>query len=125
MSVLGWRCMYPPRYHLLRPGRQSERSVQLALHPPFALFSVSTRTQMLTFPLSTGSGESGKSTIVKQMKIIHQSGFSQEELLTCQTTVYRNLVDSAQAIVLAMRNIGIDCETPSNWVSTYWLLLLS
>lgn len=29
-------------------------------------------------------------------------------------TVYKNLVDSAQAIVLAMRKIGIDCETPSN-----------
>jgi hypothetical protein len=32
-------------------------------------------------------------------------------------TVYRNLVDSAQAIVLAMRKIGIDCETLSNRVS--------
>ena len=32
-------------------------------------------------------------------------------------TVYPNLVDSAQAIVLAMRKIGIDCETPSNRVS--------
>jgi hypothetical protein len=33
-------------------------------------------------------------------------------------TVYRNLVDSAQAIVLAMRKIAIDCETPSNRVSS-------
>jgi len=64
--------------------------------------------------LLLGSGESGKSTIVKQMKIIHQNGFSREELLTYRMTVYRNLVDSAQAIVLAMRKIGIDCETPSN-----------
>jgi G-protein alpha subunit len=68
-------------------------------------------------PPFTGSGESGKSTIVKQMKIIHQNGFSREELLTYRMTVYRNLVDSAQAIVLAMRKIGIDCETPSNRVS--------
>ena len=51
------------------------------------------------------------------MKIIHQNGFSREELLTYRLTVYRNLVDSAQAIVLAMRKIGIDCETPSNRVS--------
>lgn len=29
-----------------------------------------------------GSGESGKSTIVKQMKIIHQSGYSRDELLS-------------------------------------------
>jgi hypothetical protein len=65
-----------------------------------------------------GSGESGKSTIVKQMKIIHQSGFSREELLTYRLTIYKNLVDSAQDIILAMRKIGIDCETPSNRVSS-------
>jgi hypothetical protein len=41
------------------------------------------KSYMLTssLPSFTGSGESGKLTIVKQMKIIHQSGFSQEELL--------------------------------------------
>jgi hypothetical protein len=50
------------------------------------------------------------------MKIIHQNEFSREELLTYRMTVYRNLVDSAQAIVLSMRKIGIDCETPSNRV---------
>ena len=61
-------------------------------------------------PPSTGSGVSGKSTIVKQMKIIHQNGFSREKLLAYRISVYRNLVDSAQAI----RTIGIDCETPSN-----------
>ena len=64
-------------------------------------------------PRFTGSGESGKSTIVKQMKIIHQTGFSRKEPLT----IYRNLVDSAQAIVLAMIQIGEDGETPSNRVS--------
>ena len=51
------------------------------------------------------------------MKIIHQTGFSRDELLTYRMTIYRNLVDSAQAIVLAMRKIGLDCETPGNRVS--------
>ena len=31
--------------------------------------------------LLLGAGESGKSTIVKQMKIIHETGYSQEECL--------------------------------------------
>lgn len=64
-----------------------------------------------------GSGESGKSTVVKQMRIIHQNGFSRDESMTYRMTIYRNLVDSAQAIILAMRKIGLDCETPSNRVS--------
>lgn len=82
-------------------------------------YSVLRHGSIILTPSSSlaGSGESGKSTIVKQMKIIHQNGFSREELLTYRLTVYRNLVDSAQAIVLAMRKIGIDCETPSNRVS--------
>jgi predicted ATPase len=38
----------------------------------------------------TGSGESGKSTVVKQMKIIHQNGYSKDELVLCRATVYKS-----------------------------------
>ena len=64
--------------------------------------------------LLLGSGESGKSTIVKQMKIIHQNGYNATELGTYRQTVYRNLLESAQAIVLAMRKIGVDPVMASN-----------
>jgi hypothetical protein len=37
-----------------------------------------------------GSGESGKSTIVKQMKIIHQNGYSQDELLLFRLTICKS-----------------------------------
>lgn len=40
--------------------------------------------------LLPGSGESGKSTIVKQMKIIHQNGYSRDELLLFRITVYKS-----------------------------------
>ncbi|EZG06509.1 hypothetical protein H106_03911 [Trichophyton rubrum CBS 735.88] len=50
----------------------------------------------------TGSGESGKSTIVKQMKIIHQNGYSVEELSMYRLTVYKNLLDCAKSLVWAM-----------------------
>jgi len=42
-------------------------------------------------------------------EVIHQSGFSLEELLMYQMTVYQNLIYTAQAIVLTMRKIGVDC----------------
>ncbi|KAH7909587.1 guanine nucleotide binding protein, alpha subunit [Hygrophoropsis aurantiaca] len=64
--------------------------------------------------LLLGSGESGKSTIVKQMKIIHQNGFTPDELMTYRPTIYKNTVDSAQAIVLAMRKLKVDCVLPAN-----------
>lgn len=64
--------------------------------------------------LLLGSGESGKSTIVKQMKIIHQNGYTQSELMSFRPTIFRNLVDSAQDIVLAMRKLGVDPVLPEN-----------
>lgn len=39
---------------------------------------------------ATGSGESGKSTIVKQMKIIHQNGYSRDEMLLFRLTIYKS-----------------------------------
>ncbi|KAJ3797686.1 heterotrimeric G-protein alpha subunit, GPA3-like protein [Lentinula aff. detonsa] len=64
--------------------------------------------------LLLGSGESGKSTIVKQMRIIHKDGFPDSERATYSSIVYRNVLDSAQAIIVAMRKLGIDCTVYSN-----------
>lgn len=63
--------------------------------------------------LLLGSGESGKSTILKQMKIIHQNGYSQEEMLMYKTTVYKNLLDCAKAIVNALEQFNINLEASS------------
>ncbi|KAJ2496282.1 Guanine nucleotide-binding protein alpha-2 subunit [Coemansia sp. RSA 1972] len=53
--------------------------------------------------LLLGSGESGKSTIVKQMKIIHQNGYTREELALFRMTIYKNVLDSAQELVVGMQ----------------------
>jgi guanine nucleotide-binding protein subunit alpha len=58
-----------------------------------------------------GSGESGKSTICKQLKIINH-GFTHDELAGWRTIVYRNLLDSSQAIVHANRQFGYGYSTP-------------
>lgn len=72
--------------------------------------------------LLLGSGESGKSTIVKQMKIIHKKGFSRDELIQYRPIIYRNLLESAHNIILAMRKIGVDCVTPENRAMTERIL---
>ena len=60
--------------------------------------------------LLLGSGESGKTTIVKQMKIIHQNGYSKQELYMFRLTVIKNLIDSVRAIALALRLLGMEPE---------------
>jgi guanine nucleotide-binding protein G(i) subunit alpha len=52
------------------------------------------------------------------MKIIHQNGFTRDELLSYRNIIYKNLVDSAQAIILQMRKLQVDCEVPANRVRT-------
>lgn len=74
--------------------------------------SVSKRA--ITNSYCAGSGESGKSTIVKQMKIIHQNGYTEDELALYRHTVYKNLVDCAKALISAMKQFDISPETPGN-----------
>ncbi|TMS18915.1 Guanine nucleotide-binding protein G(t) subunit alpha [Larimichthys crocea] len=57
--------------------------------------------------LLLGAGESGKSTIVKQMKIIHQDGYSLEESLEFIVIIYSNTLQSMMAIVKAMNTLNI------------------
>ncbi|KAL1599874.1 Guanine nucleotide-binding protein alpha-2 subunit [Paraconiothyrium brasiliense] len=64
--------------------------------------------------LLLGSGESGKSTIVKQMKIIHQNGYTQEELAMYRLTIYKNVIDCAKALIGAMHQFEIVPSDSSN-----------
>eukprot|EP00123_Amoebidium_parasiticum_P010834 comp20352_c0_seq1/m.25680 comp20352_c0_seq1/g.25680 ORF comp20352_c0_seq1/g.25680 comp20352_c0_seq1/m.25680 type:complete len:354 (-) comp20352_c0_seq1:393-1454(-) len=62
--------------------------------------------------LLLGAGESGKSTIVKQMKIIHESGFSKDECQSYREVIYGNTIQSMQVIIRAMAAKGIELADP-------------
>ncbi|XP_063951330.1 guanine nucleotide-binding protein G(o) subunit alpha-like [Lytechinus pictus] len=51
--------------------------------------------------LLLGAGESGKSTIVKQMKIIHEEGFTAEDSKVYRPVVYSNLLQSMVSMLRA------------------------
>ncbi|XP_064822372.1 guanine nucleotide-binding protein G(t) subunit alpha-2-like [Oncorhynchus masou masou] len=59
-----------------------------------------------------GAGESGKSTIVKQMKILHQGGYTKEEQLEFRAIIYGNILQSALAIIRGMEMLAIDFGSP-------------
>ncbi|XP_015732162.1 guanine nucleotide-binding protein G(t) subunit alpha-3-like [Coturnix japonica] len=63
--------------------------------------------------LLLGAGESGKSTIVKQMKIIHKDGFTYQERMEFRPIIYSNTVQSILSIVKAMTKLGISYENPA------------
>ncbi|CAM9974992.1 guanine nucleotide-binding protein G(i) subunit alpha-2-like [Lethenteron reissneri] len=63
--------------------------------------------------LLLGAGESGKSTIVKQMKIIHEAGYSPEECRQYAAVVFSNTIQSIVAIVRAMASLKVSFADPA------------
>ena len=57
--------------------------------------------------LLLGAGESGKSTIVKQMRIIHEKGYTKDECLQYRPIVFSNTIQSLIAIIRAMGQLKI------------------
>ncbi|KAH9175726.1 G-protein alpha subunit [Lactarius sanguifluus] len=64
--------------------------------------------------LLLGSGESGKSTIVKQMKIIHSNGYTSDELLAFRLPIWNNLLQSAHAVVNALAKFNLEPVAATN-----------
>jgi hypothetical protein len=60
--------------------------------------------------LFLGAGESGKSTIIKQMRIIHSGGFTVEERRQTRATIYSNLLIGFKVLLDILRNQNIAFE---------------
>ena len=67
-----------------------------------------------------GTGESGKSTFIKQMRIIHGSGYSKNDRLKFKVLIHRNILTAIQALITAMEMLQIAFE--SGDVETHDLL---
>jgi len=75
--------------------------------------------------LLLGAGESGKSTIVRQMKIIHEAGYTQAECLSYRPVVFSNTVQSMIAIIRAMGQLRIIFAEPSRGEDARQLFVLA
>ena len=60
--------------------------------------------------LLLGTGDAGKSTIVKQMKILHLNGFSEKEKKTFSHAIRGNLIETMVALVDGMNQFDIFFE---------------
>ncbi|PWY90180.1 guanine nucleotide binding protein, alpha subunit [Aspergillus heteromorphus CBS 117.55] len=60
--------------------------------------------------LLLGAGESGKSTIIKQMRIIHSGGFPEDERRQTRAVIYSNLIIAFKVLLDIMRSESIDFQ---------------
>ena len=56
------------------------------------------------------------------MKIIHQNGYTRDELALYRLTIYKNVLDCAKALIGAMRQFEIDPADPENIVNSDYLM---
>jgi len=66
--------------------------------------------------LSVGTGESGKSTFIKQMRIIHGSGYSDDDKRGFIKLVYQNIFMAMSSMIRAMETLKIPYKNPDNEV---------
>jgi len=64
--------------------------------------------------LLLGAGESGKSTFLKQMRIIHGEDFDDNARIEFRPTVYHNVMKGAKTLAKAVRNLNIPMQHDSN-----------
>jgi len=64
--------------------------------------------------LLLGTGESGKSTFIKQMRIIHGAGYSEEDRKGFIKIVYQNIFSAIQTLTAAMDTLQIEYKDGSN-----------
>jgi hypothetical protein len=85
-------------------------SVKLKRKPPFSFFFSAFEVYFVYYVFCSGAGESGKSTIAKQMKIIHKEGFSAEERATYKSIIFNNVISAMRSILSAADDLGIKID---------------
>eukprot|EP01080_Neovahlkampfia_damariscottae_P001612 gene1612-12737_t len=64
--------------------------------------------------LLLGAGESGKSTFFKQIKIIHENGYTEEEYKLFKESIHTNVVQSMKALLTGCKRLKIPIESKEN-----------
>ncbi|KAJ7218201.1 hypothetical protein C8J57DRAFT_1395383, partial [Mycena rebaudengoi] len=77
------------------------REAEMALKDPKARFALQVKVLLL------GSGDSSKSTILKQMRLIHRVPFSPQETESFHQLVFINLTNGLKLVFNAMPDMGL------------------
>eukprot|EP00096_Caligus_rogercresseyi_P005152 TRINITY_DN2009_c0_g1_i1.p1 TRINITY_DN2009_c0_g1~~TRINITY_DN2009_c0_g1_i1.p1 ORF type:complete len:396 (+),score=132.52 TRINITY_DN2009_c0_g1_i1:426-1613(+) len=73
--------------------------------------------------LLLGAGESGKSTFLKQMKIIHGVSFCPDQMQDFRKIIFQNIIKGMRVLVDANRKLKIPLQYPENLLYGEQLLL--
>ncbi|KAG8513341.1 Guanine nucleotide-binding protein G(s) subunit alpha [Galemys pyrenaicus] len=98
--------------------REANKKIEKQLQKDKQVYRATHRLLLL------GAGESGKSTIVKQMRILHVNGFNGDEKATKVQDIKNNLKEAIETIVAAMSNLvpPVELANPENQFRVDYIL---
>jgi len=92
------------------------------MHPSESTLAYTHNTLALVIVTSivfTGIGEAGKSTFIKQMKVIHGGGYSDEERLKYKQQIYQNVYTAIHNLTHAMTKLRVSYKSDETKVTYY------
>lgn len=85
----------------------------------YTLAHVCTQHMCTNVCLHLGIGEAGKSTFIKQMKVIHGGGYSDEERLKYKQQIYQNVYIAIHNLTHAMTKLRVSYKSEETKVFTF------
>ncbi|MGH0165467.1 UNVERIFIED_CONTAM: hypothetical protein FKN15_063622 [Acipenser sinensis] len=100
--------------------REANKKIEKQLQKDKQIYRATHRLLLL------GAGESGKSTIVKQMRILHVNGFNAEEKKQKIQDIKNNIKEAIETIVAAMSTLAppVQLASPENQFRIEYILNL-
>ncbi|XP_077976254.1 guanine nucleotide-binding protein subunit alpha-14-like isoform X2 [Styela clava] len=111
-EVIDFCCMSSEERRKIRVHKKIDRMIKLKK------LDVKREKKLLLL----GTGESGKSTFIKQMRIIHGKGYNEDDRRAFIKLVFQNILTSMQNMVRAMDTLHIEYTNPDNMQYAYDLL---
>lgn len=90
----------------------SERAINKQIGDELKKHQLSLKQHPASKLLLLGPGDSGKTTLLKQMKILHGNGFSDEERQDNLKKIRQNIIDNIQALIKATGTLGLPLQEP-------------
>lgn len=92
---------------------------QLKLRTSTLLFTSKLPSDRINPLVHAGTGESGKTTFIRQMRIIHGRGFSEEERRGFAKCIFQNIFTAIKAMTGAMTALKIPYSNQENEVNVH------
>ncbi|KAL6937346.1 guanine nucleotide-binding protein subunit alpha [Hanseniaspora osmophila] len=71
--------------------------------------------------LLLGTGESGKSTVLKQLQLLHHGGFSHQERIQYAQVIWADAIQSMKILIVQARRLDVPllCDDPMNYADLF------